>query len=157
MVSEGKTFIDPVLLTPDGIPQPPTVKQQRRDDDQERQSYQPPDNHFVGYYMAPSHPNLQFTGRGYDVQPTMGYEYDFGDKPPGQVIPLSPIPSLSNIRRSGQGGQSPTDAQEVVDWRAAPQQPVSDFKQSPRDTNVGNRTGFFSPRLDRPFSLFSDM
>ncbi|KAH6907012.1 hypothetical protein BKA70DRAFT_382706 [Coprinopsis sp. MPI-PUGE-AT-0042] len=153
--SEGKNFIDPVLLTPDGMPQP-TLRRQRQDEDQERQTYQHHDNHFVGYYMAPPNPAFQFTGRGYEVQPTMGYDNDFGDKPPGQVIPLSPIPSLSNFRRSEMDGQSPIDAQAVAEWKTSTQ--ASDLRQSPLVTNVGtSRSGFFSPRLDRPFSLFSDV
>lgn len=157
MVSEGKTFIDPVLLTPDGVPQP-TARQQRRDDDQERPLYQPHDSHFVGYYMAPPQPTFQFSGSGYEVQPTMDHDYNFGDKPPGQVIPLSPIPSLSNLRRSELDGQSPIDSHGLAEWRARTQAQAPDVKQSSQVTNVGNsQGGFFSPRLDRPFSLFSDM
>ncbi|EAU80788.2 hypothetical protein CC1G_04898 [Coprinopsis cinerea okayama7 len=166
-VSDG-TVLDPVLLSPSGAPGPSNSRPSH--DTQQRQ--QPT---YVGYYMAPSLPRFDYTSTGIDVRRSPSkdsnnsnvYDRD-SDRPPGYVVPLSPIPSLSQFRFDSAldaetGPTAPIYGRPNFESFSAAVGTIASpganpATNRPKDEELfGNNKGFFSPApLNRPISLFSD-
>ncbi|TFK20106.1 hypothetical protein FA15DRAFT_143612 [Coprinopsis marcescibilis] len=155
-LSDG-TFLDPSLLMPGSTQVVPSSRQLTPSATASHSGQQ---HEYVGYYIAPPFPTIEYGEMAVNMSHghTSGgshYNHFQPDNPPGFVVPLSPIPAMTNLRPSGTPG---TQSRSAVGISS----PSNDGAYRGHYTNPaaerGTSTGFLSPaRLDRPISLFSSV